>query len=471
MNPPVTRFAPSPTGPLHIGGARTALYNFLYARGRGGKFLLRMEDTDRERSTREFEREILDSLAWLGLNWDGEPLYQSGRFDDYRRAAEDLIDQGKAYRDYTTQKDLDAMRAEAEQKKEPFRFREELARKEPPAPGADHVIRFRTKREGTLVLEDAVLGRVETPAHQIDDFVILRSDGTPVFHLCNVLDDLYQGVTLVIRGVDHQTNTFKHLQLYEAFGENAPRYAHIPLIAGPDGKKLSKRLAATSVLEYREQGYLPEGLVNFLVRIGWSHGDQEIFSLEELVAKFDLDHVGKSMGAFNPEKLDWINQHWMKESTDKRLAGLLREYLRREPGLAVPEDERLERIVAVQKERSKTIRELAESSVYFFERPTRFDEKAARKFLDGEHLSRLAEYAEALRQAPSFEAAVLENFTNEWLEKRDLKLKHIAQPLRVALTGGTVSPGIFDVLEILGKEEVLARIEAARNAGRVAARS
>ncbi len=464
MAPLVTRFAPSPTGPLHIGGARTALFNYLFARRHGGKFLLRIEDTDRERSTAGFEKEIMESLAWLGLDWDGEPLRQSTRDEAYRKAAEELLQKGKAYRDYTPPEELDALRKKAEEAKQPFRFREDMARKEPPTSAAKAVVRFRSRREGTLAFDDLILGRIESPAQDTDDFVLLRSDGNPVFHLCNVVDDLFQGTTHVIRGSDHQTNTFKHVELYGAFGARAPQFAHIPLIAGPDGKKLSKRDAARSTLEYREQGYLPEALVNFLARLGWAHGDQEIFSKDDLVRLFDLSGVGKSMAAFNPEKLLWVNQEWLKKAGDGRLAELLSGFLRQEPGLAVAADEHLRKITAAQKERSRTLREMAEASWYFFRRPEKYDEKAKQKFLAPENLAVLGEFSARLRGSDNFRAAALEQLTLGFMKEKDLTLKDLAQPLRVALTGGTVSPGIYDVLEILGKDESLARIEQAMKA-------
>lgn len=464
----VTRFAPSPTGPLHIGGARTALYNYLFARANGGKFLIRMEDTDRERSRTEFEREILDSLAWMGLSWESDPLYQSRRGEAYKQAVDDLLAEGKAYKDYTPAEKLEEMRKDAQSRKEAFRFREEMGTPEPPHEGAPYVIRFRFPREGKVGFEDAVTGPVEAPARQFDDLILVRSDGNPVFHLCNVLDDIHQGVTHVIRGSDHQTNTYKHVALYDAFGAKRPEFAHIPLIAGPDGKKLSKRDAARSTLEYREQGYLPEALVNFLARIGWGFGDEEIFSLDELIEKFSLEGVGRSMGAFNPEKLDWLNQHWMGKADNSRLAALMSEHLRHEPGLSVPPDEHLARIVASQKERNKTIREMAEASWYFFKRPKEYDAKARKKFLKDESLALLAEYAELLHGVEEFSARRLEELTNGFLEKKELKLGKIAQPLRVALTGGPVSPGIYDVLELLGKDEVLARLQQAQDLGSAA---
>ncbi|MCB0221572.1 MAG: glutamate--tRNA ligase [Chrysiogenetes bacterium] len=466
--PVVTRFAPSPTGPLHIGGARTALYNYLFARANGGKFLIRMEDTDRERSRREFEREILDSLAWMGMSWDGDPLYQSQRTEAYQKTVEQMLVEGKAYKDYTPADKLEEMRKEAQANKQPFLFREEMGTPEPPSEDAPFVIRFRFPSEGKVGFDDAVTGPVEAPAQQFDDLILVRSDGNPVFHLCNVLDDIHQGVTHVIRGNDHQTNTFKHVALYDALGAPRPVFAHIPLIAGPDGKKLSKRDAARSTLEYKEQGYLPEALVNFLARIGWGYGDEEVFSMEDLLNKFGLEGVGKSMGAFNPEKLDWLNQHWMAKADDARLAALMSEHLRHEPGLSIPPDDHLARIVAAQKERNKTVREMAEASWYFFKRPKEYDAKARQKFLGAESLELLAEYAKLLEALASFDAQVLEDLTNDFLEKKELKLGKIAQPLRVALTGGPVSPGIYDVMELLGKDEVLARLQQAQDLGSAA---
>ncbi len=456
----VTRFAPSPTGPLHIGGARTALFNFLYARGRGGKFLLRIEDTDRERSKLEFEREILDSLAWLGMDWDGEPLKQSLRGEAYAAAAEKLLSTNKAYRDYTPSEEVDALRQKAQEQKLPFRFREEMARKDPPKTGAPFAIRLRFPTEGVVGFDDLILGRIESQAKELDDLVIVRSGGEPVFHLCNVVDDVFQGTTHVIRGSDHQTNTLKHVVLYEALGASAPKFAHIPLIAGPDGKKLSKRDAARSTLEYREQGYLPEALVNFLARLGWSHGDQEIFSMAELIKHFDLGTVGKSMAAFNPDKLLWLNQNYIKSADGKRLAELMREHLRHEPKIAVPADEHLVKVATLQKERARTIRELSESSWYFFRRPDQYEEKG-KKFLTPDALANLGKYAKTLKEVSDFHAKPIEAATQAFLTESNLPLKDLAQPLRVALTGGTVSPGIFEVLEVLGKDEALARIEQA----------
>ena len=452
----VTRFAPSPTGYLHIGGARTALFNWLFARHHGGKFLLRIEDTDRARSTKEAIDAILDGMRWLGLDWDGHEYYQSQFWARHAEVAHRLLERGAAYRCYMTQEELAAERDKAKAERRPFRVNSPWRdAAEPPREGVDSVIRLKAPREGETVIDDQVQGRVTVQNAEIDDFILLRSDGTPTYMLAVVVDDHDMGVTHVIRGDDHLNNAFRQLEIIRAMGWPEPIYAHVPLIHGPDGAKLSKRHGAMGVDAYRDElGLLPEALVNYLLRLGWGHGDDEIISREQAVEWFDLDHVGKSPSRFDFKKLENLNGHYLREADDKRLADLIAAKL----GLSEGQKIQLLNAMPELKPRANTLNQLADGAHFLFvQRPLDFDESAtalltpeARQLLCSAHtaLGALAEW-----DMPSLEAAI-----REVAEGSGVKLGKLAQPLRAALTGRTTSPGIFDVLALLGREESLARI-------------
>jgi glutamyl-tRNA synthetase len=467
MSQVVTRFAPSPTGFLHIGGARTALFNWLYARGRGGKMLLRIEDTDRERSTQAAIDAILDGLNWLGIHWDGEPVYQFSRAARHRAVAEELLAAGRAYHCYASAQELEDMREAARREGRPVRYdgrwRDRDPREAPP--GVKPVIRLRAPTSGETVIEDQVQGRVVWRNEHLDDLVLLRSDGTPTYMLAVVVDDHDMGVTHIIRGDDHLTNAARQKQIYEALGWDVPVMAHIPLIHGPDGAKLSKRHGALGVDAYRAMGYLPAALRNYLVRLGWSHGDQEIFSTEEMIAHFDLPQIGRSPARFDFAKLENLNGHYMRESADADLLAQLEAALPHIAGgseLAqkLTPELRAKLLAAMPglKERAKTLIELFEGSRFLWAvRPLALDDKA-RALLTPEARSSLGALSAAFDALPAWNAETTEAVVRAYAEKAGLKLGAVAQPLRAALTGRTTSPGIFDVLAVLGKDESLARL-------------
>ena len=458
-----TRFAPSPTGYLHLGGARTAIFNWLFARHHGGKFVLRIEDTDRERSTQESVDEILEAMRWLGMDWDEGPFFQTQRMDIYKEAVQRLLDEGKAYYCYCTPEELEAMREEARAKGEPPRYNGRCRELTSPPPNAPPpVIRFKTPRDGETVVRDLVKGEVVFPNGQLDDFIIVRSDGTPTYNFVVVVDDAEMGITHVIRGDDHLNNTPKQILLYQALGYQVPEFAHVSMILGHDHTRLSKRHGATSVLAYREEGYLPEALFNFLVRLGWSHGDQEVFTKKELIDYFDLDSVSSAAAVYNPEKLLWLNAQHMKMADDSRLARDLIPFLEREGILKKqPDLGWLERVVASLKERAKTLKEMAQMARFYFEDPQEYDEKGKRKFLKPKVAPLFQDLVEELSGLPDFSEESVEGAFNRVLEKHGLKLGKLAQPVRVALTGGTVSPGIFEVVSIVGREATLRRLKRA----------
>ncbi|HTQ35443.1 MAG TPA: glutamate--tRNA ligase [Steroidobacteraceae bacterium] len=455
----VTRFAPSPTGMLHIGGVRTALFSWLYARHHGGKFILRVEDTDRERSTGEAVRVILDGMRWLGLNEDEGPYFQTQRYDRYREVIQMFLDRGLAYRCYCTKQELDAMReAQLARKEKPRydgRWRDST---QAPPPGVVPAIRFRNPLDGEVVVDDLVHGRTIFQNAELDDLIIQRSDGNPTYNFCVVVDDWDMGVTHVIRGDDHLNNTPRQVNMLRALGATPPVYAHVPMILGPDGAKLSKRHGAVSVLEYQKEGYLPDALLNYLVRLGWSHGDQEVFTREEMIAAFDIAHVGKAAAAFNPDKLLWLNQQHIMKAPRATLAAALREQLAM---LDVQTDDEamLGGVAEALRERAKTLKEMAQSSLFFFREPA-LDEKAAAKHLTTEARAVLRELQAALA-AGDWTAPALHALLQSFAESRGLGLGKVAQPLRVAVTGGTVSPPIDATLSLLGRETVLARIQRA----------
>jgi len=453
--PVVTRFAPSPTGFLHIGGARTALFNWLFARHHGGKFLLRIEDTDKVRSTKEAIDAIIDGMHWLGLDWDGHEYYQSQFWARHAEVAHKMLDRGHAYRCYMTQEELAAQREKAQAERKPFRINSPWRDVTEGQGDKPFVIRLKAPREGETVLDDKVQGRVTVQNNELDDFVLLRSDGTPTYMLAVVVDDHDMGVTHVIRGDDHLNNAFRQLAIIRAMGFAEPIYAHVPLIHGPDGAKLSKRHGALGVDSYRDElGMLPEAVGNYLLRLGWGHGDDEIISREQAVEWFDLDHVGKSPSRFDFKKLENLNGHYVREADDKRLADLISPRL----GLAEDQLALLVRAMPELKARAHTLKELADGARFLFaSRPIEPDEAAAallgpeaRALLNSAH-ARLAALAE-------WDAASVEAAIREVAEVEGAKLGKLAQPLRAAVTGRTTSPGIFDVLALLGKDESLARI-------------
>ena len=458
-----TRFAPSPSGYLHIGGTRTALFNYLFARHHGGRFVLRIEDTDAERSTPESIQAILDALAWLHLDWDEGPIHQSARLDLYRARAETLLATGRAYRCWCTAEELDARRraALAAGRRPAYdRTCRDLAA--PPAGRTASVLRFRTPLEGETVVDDEVKGRVVFQNVDLDDFVIVRSDGAPLFIFCGVVDDAEMAITHIIRGDDHLANTPRQILLYRALGASPPRFAHVPLILGLDRARLSKRHGATSVLAYRDLGYLPDAVVNYLARLGWSHGDQELFTRAELIEHFTLENVGKAAGIFNPEKLEWVNFQYMKAMPPADLAGLVVPFLER-AGLPVPADRAwLVRVVETLRERAKTLVELADFCRFYLVDTVELDPKAAAKHLTTEIGPVLDDLIGRLAALPRWDTGTLEGTFQATLAAHGLALGKLAQPVRVAVTGGTVSPGIYEVLDVLGRERALARLRAAR---------
>ena len=469
-SPVVTRFAPSPTGYLHIGGGRTALFNWAYAAKHGGKMLLRIEDTDRERSTDAAIGAIVEGLTWLGLDWSGEPVSQYGRVLRHREVADQLLADGKAYRCYCSPKDLEAMRAKAEAEKRPIRYDGTWRDRDPseaPA-GVKPAIRFRAPQTSETVIDDQVQGRVVIPNKDLDDLIILRSDGNPTYNLSVVVDDHDMGVTHIIRGVDHLTNAARQTQIYLAMGWGVPSMSHIPLIHGPDGAKLSKRHGALGVEAYRAMGYLPEAMRNYLARLGWSHGDDEIFSTDQMVEWFNLAQVGKSAARFDFAKLENLNGHYIRHTPDVKLLAQFVEFLpHAEGGKAMLEKiddamrAKLLRAMPGLKERAKTLVELMKGAQFLFaERPLAMDEKAAQIIKDG-GAAVLATLIPQLEAADDWTAEALEAVVKAHAEAQGLKLGKLAQPLRAALTGTSTSPGIFDVLEVLGREEALGRLRDA----------
>ena len=465
--PVVTRFAPSPTGYLHIGGARTALFNWLYAKAMGGKMLLRIEDTDQARSTEGAILAILDGLRWLDLEWDGEPVYQLSRAERHREIAEMLIAEGKAYRCYATREELQAMRetARADGRAPGYdgTWRDRDHNEAPE--GAQPAIRFKAPREGETVIEDRVQGRVTFANKDLDDLILLRSDGSPTYMLSVVVDDHDMGITHVIRGDDHLTNAARQAQIFKALGWDTPIYAHVPLIHGPDGAKLSKRHGALGVEAYREMGYLPDALRNYLVRLGWSHGDDEIISNEQMISWFDLDAIGRSAARFDFAKLENLNGHYLRAMPDAEIVGHLKALVPHLPEGGVLKEQigedgwkNFERAMPGLKERAKTLIELLDSAAYLFaKRPLELDDKA-KKQLDDVGRETLAGLSPVLQAVESWTPETLESCMREFAEATGRKLGKVAQPLRAALTGRATSPGIFDVLEVLGREEALGRI-------------
>jgi glutamyl-tRNA synthetase len=452
----VTRFPPSPTGFLHIGGARTALFNWLFARQRGGKFIVRIEDTDKARSTEEATRGILESLKWLGLDWDEGPYFQSQRYPIYEQFIERLLSSSRAYYCHCTPEELDKKRDAAKSKGLKPRYDgtcRELGLG--PAPGS--VVRLKSPRTGSTSFRDLVKGPISFDNEELDDLILRRSDGSPTYHMAVVADDVTMGVTHVIRGDDHVNNTPRQILIYEALGEPVPQYAHVPMILGEDRARLSKRHGAASVLAYRDMGYLPQALLNALARLGWSYGDQEKFSVEELIEKFSLENVGKSAGVFNAEKLLDLNAQYIREAESADLAKALIPFLQKLGFLDLDED-KVCQAVDTLKMRSRTLVEMAEAAQFYFQEQIAYEEKGDKKYLKPSVLALMEEIRGRLEKTDNFTQKGLESLFSAFLEEKQVKLGKIAQPLRVALTGKTASPGLFEVMEVLGKETVLRRL-------------
>jgi glutamyl-tRNA synthetase len=457
------RFAPSPTGFLHIGGARTALFNWLYARHHGGKYLLRIEDTDRQRSTEAAIDAILDGLRWLGLDWDEPPIFQFSRAPRHAEVARSLLDRGHAYFCFATPEELEEMRAKAKAEGRPIRYDGRWRDRDPaeaPA-GVKPVIRLKAPLDGETVIEDLVQGRVAVANAQLDDMVLLRADGTPTYMLSVVVDDHDMGITHVIRGDDHLTNAFRQTQLYRAQGWAPPEFAHIPLIHGPDGAKLSKRHGALGVDAYRDMGYLPEALRNYLLRLGWAHGDEEIISTEQAIQWFDLDAVGRSPARFDFDKLNNLNAHYIRATDDARLVELIAPRLESvlARSLSDSEKERLRRGMPGLKQRAKTLVEFADSARFYVERKP--PDAKAEKVLTPEARARLGRMRISLEATADWSSAALESTVRSFADQEGVKLGDVAQPLRVALAGSTVSPPIFEVMVVLGRDETLERTTSA----------
>jgi len=454
------RFAPSPTGYLHIGGARTALFNYLLAKKQAGKYVLRIEDTDVARSTQESVDAILDAMHWLGLSCDEGPFYQSERFDLYKEKIQQLLAAGKAYRCYCTTEELDAKREAAMQEGRKPKY-DGTCRNRTDQPDAPHVIRFRLpedQEETTFI--DKIKGPICFRHEELDDLILARTDGTPTYNLVVVIDDAEMGITLVIRGDDHINNTPRQILLYQALGYAVPEFAHVPMILGADKKRLSKRHGATSVMAYQELGFLPEAMVNYLVRLGWSYGDEEIFSMDDLIEKFSLDNVGKSAGVFNPEKLLWLNSHYIKTGDPVRLAELLTPFLQQK-GIDPSQGPDLVTAVKSLQERAATLVEMAAGAEFYYLAQVTYDEKAQEKFLTAEQKPLFSTLLEELEKCPEFTEEQLEKAFAQVMAVTGQKFGKVAQPLRVALTGGTASPSIYEVLCVLGKDRSLERIRQA----------
>lgn len=462
MNNPVrVRFAPSPTGHLHIGGARTALFNWLFARHHGGTFVLRIEDTDTSRSTDEYIEAIIKGMEWLGLDWDEGPYRQTARFDVYRSYVDRLLAEGKAYYCYCTPEELEQRRKDALAGGSTPKYDNRCRNLKAPVPGRTPAVRFKMPQEGRTTVNDLIKGPVEFENSTLEDMVILRSDGSPTYNFVVVVDDIDMRITHIIRGDDHVNNTPKQIHIYKAFGWEAPEFAHLPMILGADKARLSKRHGATSVMAYRDMGYFPDALVNYLVRLGWAYGDQEVFTREELVKYFSLESVGKSAAVFNPEKLLWLNSQYMNKSETETLAEEVIPFLVSGgviDGAAHPDKQWLAKAIASLKERSRTLVELAHSLRYYILDDIEIDPKARDKFLKPEHIGYLSELHGLLSGIADFSAGEIEKVFISLAEKHGVKLGAIAQPARVAVTGTTASPGIFEVMETVGRQKVLKRL-------------
>ena len=452
----VTRFAPSPTGYLHIGGLRTALYNYLWARKNNGKFLLRIEDTDQKRNSDEAMEAIKKVFDWVGLNYDGDVIYQSKRFDIYKKYIEQLLEEGKAYKCYMSKEELDALRQEQMANKQRPRYDGRYRDfKGTPPEGIEPVIRIKAPQNTVIEFEDGIKGKVSFNTDDVlDDFIIARSDKTPTYNFVVAIDDALMGLTDVIRGDDHLSNTPKQIVVYEALGFDIPKFYHVPMILNPQGKKLSKRDGATDAMEYKSLGYFPEALLNFLVRLGWSYGDQEVFSMEEMLEFFDPKDINKSASAYNAEKLLWLNSHYMKTLPVDRIVEDLKDL-----GLDISNHPKKELLIDSHRERAKTVVELKEQINSIINEPSEYNDKAVKKFLKGEWREILTKFLETLKQEDLETPQDFEEMTVKFMEENDVKLGKLAQPIRIAVTGNSVSPSVYDTMAIIGKNELVKRIE------------
>jgi len=455
-----TRFAPSPTGYLHVGGARTALFSWLYAKKTNGQFILRIEDTDRERSTEESVQAIFDGMEWLGLTHDEGPIFQTDRFPRYLEIIKQLLDQGDAYHCYCSAEEVEAVREEQRANKQKPRYNGKCRHAAEAVEGVSPVVRFKNPEQGAVVFNDLVRGEISINNDELDDLIIARSDGTPTYNLTVVVDDLDMNMSHVIRGDDHINNTPRQINIMKALGADIPLFAHLPMILGDDGARLSKRHGAVSVMQYRDDGYLPEALLNYLVRLGWSHGDQEIFSRDEMIELFDLKDVNRTASAFNTEKLMWINQQYIMSSEPEGLVEPLAEQLVA-LGCDVENGPDLREIVITQQERAKTLKEMAEKSLLFYTDYEEFDEKAAKKNLKAGALEPLEMMLSKFKELSAWEKGPLHEVILSTAESFELKLGKVAQPLRVALTGTSVSPALDATLYLLGEQKCLKNIERA----------
>ncbi len=452
-----TRFAPSPTGNLHVGSARTALYSWLFAKKYGGTFILRIEDTDQERSTQAAVDAILEGMTWLGLNWDEGPYYQTKHFERYKEVAEQLLEKGHAYRCYCSKERLEKLRLQQTENKEKPRYDGHCRAYAGEIKNEPYVIRFRNPDAGTVEIADCVKGKVVIQNSELDDLIICRTDGTPTYNFTVVVDDWDMKITHVIRGDDHLNNTPRQINILQALGATPPIYAHIPMILGADGKRLSKRHGAVSVQQYRAEGILPHALLNYLVRLGWSYGDQEIFSIEEMIEHFDIQGLNKSPAAFNAEKLLWLNQHYLKTGDVEQLAARFVPYLEK-LGLDLTLGPSVVDVLQAQRERAKTFHEMAEKSIFFYKEVS-LDEKAREKHVTQTAISQLKILREALAQMVEWKALYIHRVITETADALGVKMGNLAQPLRVAVTGNIISPSIDLTLELIGKERVLARLD------------
>ncbi len=458
MNKTITRFAPSPTGYLHIGGARTALFNWLFARKMKGRFILRVEDTDQARSTPEMTRAIIDSMNWLGLDHDDGPFFQSQRKNLYLSYILRLVQKGNAYYCGCTPDEVEAMRQEARQRGQKPKYSGKC-RDLGLEPGPETVVRIKAPLDGQVVFNDLVKGHISFENQELDDFVLQRKDGTPTYNLAVVVDDAEMGITHILRGDDHVNNTPRQLHIYQALEITPPLFGHVPMILGPDKKKLSKRHGALSVMAYKQMGFLPEAMLNCLVRLGWSYKDEEIFSREDLIRKFSLENLGSSACVFDMKKLTWLNSHYIKEGSVPRLAKILMDHLHSEH--ISPKEMYLEKIIPLLQPRAGTIKEMAEMAMFFLveDHKLDYDQEAVQKFLTPETKRLLSEIASRLEKLDSFDQEALEQDLGEYIRNKEIKFKVIAQPLRVAITGKTASPGLFETMEVLGRERVVNRLK------------
>ena len=452
----ITRFAPSPTGYLHIGGLRTALFSWLWARKNGGKFLLRIEDTDLSRNSNEALKAILEAFDWVGLDYDGDVIYQSKRFDIYKKYINKLLEEGKAYKCYMTKEELDSLRAEQEARGErpryDGRYRDFCG--EPPK-GVEPVIRIKAPQDGFIEFVDGIKGNIKIAASEVDDFIIARSDGTPTYNFVVAIDDYEMGLTDVIRGDDHLYNTPKQLVVYEALGFKPPKFYHVAMIHNEKGKKLSKRDGALDVMEYKKEGFLPEALLNFLVRLGWSHGDQEIFIVEEMIKLFDPKNINKSASSYNLDKLLWLNAHYIKNSSNEKLAELLKDF-----DVKSKYNDKMPLLIEITKSRAKTLVDLANEINSIIEAPKEYDSKAIKKAFKGEALEIIEEFVDKLEQSGANTKEDIHRVMEEFVASKEIGFGKLGQPLRVALFGAMRGPGLDEVIAIIGIDEVKSRVEA-----------